>query len=62
MSTVGKLVVLSGPSAVGKGTLANFIISSRDDFKLSVSATTRSPRDGEVEGRSYFFVADEDFS
>jgi guanylate kinase len=62
MSKSGKLVVLSGPSAVGKGTLANFIINSFDDFKLSVSATTRSPRDGEVEGSSYFFVADEDFS
>jgi guanylate kinase len=58
-----RLVVLSGPSAVGKGTLANHIISNNsDEFDLSVSATTRNPRPGEVQARSYFFVSDEEFS
>jgi guanylate kinase len=59
---VAKLVVLSGPSAVGKGTLANFIISNNDGFDLSVSATTRDPRPGETNGESYFFVTDDRFS
>jgi guanylate kinase len=45
-----KLIVLSGPSAVGKGTLASFIIANNEDFELSVSATTRSARSGEVAG------------
>jgi guanylate kinase len=57
-----KLVVLSGPSAVGKGTLASFIIAKNEDFELSVSATTRSARSGEVEGESYHFVTEEEFS
>jgi len=57
-----KLVVLSGPSAVGKGTLANFIIDQNNDFELSVSATTRSPRPGEIEGQSYRFVSEDEFS
>ena len=62
MSHVPKLVVLSGPSAVGKGTLASYIISNNSDFDLSISATTRGPRQGEVDGVSYFFVSDEDFN
>jgi guanylate kinase len=57
-----KLVVLSGPSAVGKGTLASFIIDQNNDFELSVSATTRSPRPGEIEGQSYRFVSEDEFS
>jgi guanylate kinase len=57
-----KLIVLSGPSAVGKGTLASFIIANNEDFELSVSATTRSARSGEVAGESYLFVTDEEFS
>jgi guanylate kinase len=57
-----KLIVLSGPSAVGKGTLASFIIANNEDFELSVSATTRSARSGEVAGESYFFVSEEEFS
>ena len=61
MSSKTRLVVLSGPSAVGKGTLASHIISRFDNFHLSVSATTRSARPGEVEGESYFFVTDEQF-
>jgi guanylate kinase len=57
-----KLVVLSGPSAVGKGTLASYIISNTVDFELSISATTRSARPGEIAGKSYLFVTEEEFS
>jgi guanylate kinase len=62
MSDSAKLVVLSGPSAVGKGTLAKFIIDNNLDFRLSVSATTRPPRAGEVDGVSYLFVSENEFS
>lgn len=62
MSIVAKLVVLSGPSAVGKGTLASFIIENFPDFSLSVSATTRPPRAGEEHGSSYYFVSEDEFS
>jgi guanylate kinase len=58
----GRLVVLSGPSAVGKGTLASYIIDNHGDFELSVSATTRSARPGEVAGESYLFVSEDEFS
>lgn len=57
----GKLLVLSGPSAVGKGTIATFIMQNFAGFHLSVSATTRAPRTGEIEGQSYFFVSQEEF-
>lgn len=57
-----KLVVLSGPSAVGKGTLASYIIDQYDDYELSVSATTRNPRPGEIDGQSYRFVSEDEFS
>ena len=57
-----KLVVLSGPSAVGKGTLASYIIEQNKDYELSVSATTRSPRPGEIDGKSYRFVSEDEFS
>ena len=57
-----KLVVLSGPSAVGKGTLASYIIEQNKDYELSVSATTRSARPGEIEGKSYRFVSEDEFS
>ena len=59
--SVGRLIVISGPSAVGKGTLAKFIIDNYQGFYLSVSATTRSPREGEIEGVSYFFLSQEEF-
>ena len=62
MIPAAKLVVLSGPSAVGKGTLANFIITNNEGFDLSVSATTRAARPGETDGESYFFVSDERFT
>ncbi|MFD1713597.1 guanylate kinase [Amnibacterium flavum] len=57
----GSLVVLAGPTAVGKGTVAGHIRAHHPDVLLSVSATTRSPRPGEIDGTTYFFVSDEQF-
>lgn len=57
----GFLVVLSGPSGVGKNTLLNAVLPVVPDLHYSVSATTRAPRPGEVHGRDYFFVSDEEF-
>lgn len=56
-----KLIVLAGPTAVGKGTVAAHIKEHHPELLLSVSATTRSPRPGEVEGEHYFFVDDAEF-
>ncbi len=56
----GRLVVVSGPSGVGKGTVLKHVLE-RDDFVYSVSATTRSPREGEVDGVNYFFISKEKF-
>lgn len=55
------LTVLAGPTAVGKGTVATHVRDNHPEVKLSVSATTRPPRPGEIEGVHYFFVSDEDF-
>ncbi|MBL3679447.1 guanylate kinase [Leucobacter chromiireducens] len=55
------LTVLAGPTAVGKGTVAAYIREHYPEVRLSVSATTRAPRPGEVEGEHYFFVTDEGF-
>jgi len=58
----GNLVVLSGPSGAGKSTVVRELLrNSRLPLKLSVSATTRLPRPGEVEGREYFFLTTEEF-
>ena len=51
----GRLTVITGPSGVGKGTLVQRLLTKHPEIWLSVSATTRSPRDGEQEGVSYFF-------
>lgn len=56
-----RLVVLAGPTAVGKGTVAAQIKAQHPQIHLSVSATTRPPRAGEVDGEHYFFVDDEQF-
>lgn len=61
MMNRGKLVIVSGFSGAGKGTIMNALISSRDNYALSVSATTRMPREGEVDGKSYFFKTVEEF-
>lgn len=57
----GKLLVLSGPSGVGKGTIVKELLKLRPTASLSVSCTTRAPRVGEVEGKSYFFLTHEKF-
>jgi guanylate kinase len=57
----GRLTVLAGPTAVGKGTVAAYVRSHHPEVWISVSATTRSPRPGEVHGRHYWFVSDEEF-
>ncbi|MFG6502108.1 guanylate kinase [Microbacterium sp. P05] len=56
-----RLVVLAGPTAVGKGTVAAEIKANYPDIHLSVSATTRPPRPGEVDGEHYYFVDDAEF-
>jgi guanylate kinase len=56
-----RLVVLAGPTAVGKGTVADHIRSNYPDVLLSVSATTRAPRPGEADGVNYYFVDDAEF-
>lgn len=56
-----KLTVIAGPTAVGKGTVVKYIIDHYPNMHLSVSATTRKPRPGEVEGQNYFFITHEQF-
>lgn len=57
-----RLFVISGPSGVGKGTLVNRIRAARPDLAVAVSATTRLPRQGEIDGQSYYFISDEQFN
>jgi guanylate kinase len=59
--TSPKLLVIAGPTAVGKGTVARRILETNSDIVLSVSATTRQPRKGEIDGESYFFLSDAEF-
>lgn len=56
-----KLYVISGSSGVGKGTVLKGFLSRNPDFMLSISCTTRSPREGEIDGVNYFFMSKEDF-
>ncbi|MEB3335565.1 MAG: guanylate kinase [Cyanobacteriota bacterium] len=58
----GQLTVLTGPSGVGKGTLVRALLARHPVLWLSVSATTRAPREGEVEGKHYFFLSPERFA
>jgi len=58
---LARLVVLAGPTAVGKGTVSTYIRENYPEVHLSVSATTRAPRPGEVHGVNYYFVTDADF-
>ena len=56
-----RLAVIAGPTAVGKGTVVRHLLAEHPEFKLSVSATTRSPRPGEIDGVDYFFWTQERF-
>ncbi|MBW4623575.1 MAG: guanylate kinase [Cyanosarcina radialis HA8281-LM2] len=57
----GKLIVLTGPSGVGKGTLLRSLLNRHQELYLSISATTRSPRATEVDGKDYYFVSRSEF-
>lgn len=61
MNEHGMLVVVSGFSGAGKGTLMKELLKRYDNYALSISATTRKPRTGESDGREYFFVTEEKF-
>ncbi|MBY0755517.1 guanylate kinase [Clostridium sardiniense] len=61
MSKKGVLLVISGPSGAGKGTICKALLDKHKDIYLSVSATTREPRVGEVHGVNYFFKTKEEF-
>lgn len=58
----GRLIVLSGPSGTGKSTVISALMKMHDKLAFSVSATTRNPRPGEVDGKDYFFVTRERFA
>ena len=58
----GKLFVVAAPSGAGKSSLIQSILANFDNIELSISATTRSPREGEVEGKHYFFVTENEFN
>ncbi len=57
----GKLFIISGASGVGKSTVLKQVMAAREDLRFSVSATTRAPRPGEVDGESYYFVSKSQF-
>lgn len=57
----GSLIVISGFSGAGKGTLVKRLLETHDEYALSISMTTRNPRPGEENGKSYFFVTEEEF-
>lgn len=62
MSDKGVLVIISGPSGVGKTSVRNAVLAADANTCFSVSATTRQPRQGEVHGRDYFFISAEEFA
>ena len=58
----GELIIFAAPSGAGKSSLIKQIISNSENIELSVSATTRSPREGETHGKDYFFISDNEFN
>ena len=61
MKNLKKLIIITGPSGVGKGTVVKEILDKEKDVWLSISATTRNPRKGEIDGENYYFISDEMF-
>ena len=61
-SKIGQLFVISAPSGAGKSSLIQKTINNFENIELSISATTRSPREGEVDGKHYFFVTENEFN
>ncbi|MBE6762959.1 MAG: guanylate kinase [Ruminococcaceae bacterium] len=61
MAKKGMLIVLSGPSGSGKGTIISKLLAQREDTVLSISMTTRAPRPGEIDGVHYYFTSREEF-
>ena len=61
MKNLKKLIILTGPSGVGKGTVVKAILGKDKNIWLSISATTREPREGEKEGENYYFLNQKKF-
>ena len=61
MASKGLLVILSGPSGTGKGTVLKALLAGSPSVRLSISATTRAPRPGETDGKEYYFMTREKF-
>ena len=61
MANIGVLIVLSGPSGTGKDSILKELKKIRDDFEISISCTTRSPRTGEIDGKDYYFLTKSEF-
>ena len=58
----GELIIFAAPSGAGKSSLIKEIVSNNENIELSVSATTRIPREGETHGKDYFFISDKEFN
>lgn len=61
MSLQGKIIILTAPSGSGKTTLANYLLETYSKLSFSVSATTRKPRLGEIHGKDYYYISQEEF-
>ncbi len=61
MKNLKKLIIITGPSGVGKGTVVKELLDRNKDIWLSISSTTRNPRIGEKDGENYYFISDEKF-
>ena len=61
MKKKGLVIVISGPSGAGKGTICKELVKRKEDLTISVSATTRDPRKNEVEGKNYYFYSEKEF-
>ena len=61
MKDLKKLIIITGPSGVGKGTVVKELLNRNKDIWLSISATTRNPRMGEKDGENYYFISEERF-